>query len=190
MGEADDAVVGDDVRIVYRKYDGSLHWHMTMTWLGEDEHGIWTGAIAPVTSQRGHEPPVIMEFTQVRLFPRGLWWTASFNAAPARTEVYCDISSPVRWLSPREVTMIDLDLDVIRRRDGSVHLVDEDEFAEHRVKYGYPSDVIAESERAAARLQVALADGTEPFATVYHSYLAQLTGNPAQPDDPAPAARA
>jgi hypothetical protein len=175
MGEAGvSPVVGNDVRIVYRKYDGSLHWHMTMTWLGEDEHGIWTGAVAPITSQRGEEPPVILEHTQVMLFPRGPWWTASFNAAPARTEIYCDISSPVQWLSPREVTMIDLDLDVIRRRDGKIFLVDEDEFAEHQVKYGYPADVIMQSQRSAAWLQQALADGTEPFASVYRAYLGRL----------------
>ena len=179
MAEGDGLVVGDDVRIVYRKYDGSLHWHMTMSWLGEDEHGIWTGALAPVISQRGEEPPWTMDFHQVMLFPRGPWWTATFHAVPARTEIYCDITTPVRWLSPHEVTMIDLDLDVIRRRNGSIILDDEDEFTAHQIKYGYPADVIAESERAAAWLQVALADGTEPFATVYLSYLAQLTGNPA-----------
>jgi protein associated with RNAse G/E len=175
MGEAGDSPgVGDDVRIVYRKYDGALHWHMTMTWLGEDEHGIWTGAIAPVSSQRGTEPPLVMNFDQVMLFPRGLWWTATFHAPPARTEIYCDITSPVQWLSPREVTMIDLDLDVIRRRDGSIILDDEDEFAEHQIKYGYPADVITESERSAAWLQQALTNGTEPFASVYHSYLGRL----------------
>ena len=66
--------------------------------------------------------------------------------------------------------MIDLDLDVIRRRDGQVFLVDEDEFAEHRVKYGYPADVVTQSQQSAAWLQQALADGTEPFASVYRSF--------------------
>jgi protein associated with RNAse G/E len=108
------------------------------------------------------------------LFPRGPWWTATFHAPPARTEIYCDITSPVQWLSPREVTMIDLDLDVIRRRDGSIILDDADEFAEHQIRYGYPADVIAESQRSAAWLQQALADGTEPFESVYRSYLGRL----------------
>ena len=34
--------------------------------------------------------------------------------------------------------MVDLDLDVIRMRDGGI-LDDEDEFAEHQVRYGYPA---------------------------------------------------
>ena len=33
-----------DVRLVFTKYDGSLHWHQTMKYLGDDEHGIWLGA--------------------------------------------------------------------------------------------------------------------------------------------------
>jgi protein associated with RNAse G/E len=161
-----------DVRVVYTKYDGSLHWNMTMKWLGEDEHGVWTGADAANTWRRGDGAPTAVGYTNVLLFPRNSWWTASFNAEPARTEIYCDIASPVRWPNPREVTMVDLDLDVVRRRDGGVVLLDEDEFAEHQVKYGYPEDVIAASLDAAAWLQVALADGTEPFARVYRSYLA------------------
>jgi protein associated with RNAse G/E len=163
-----------DVRVVYRKYDGSLHWNMTMTWLGEDEYGVWTGAGADNTWRKGYEPPVVVGHGQVLLLPRDSWWTASFNLEPARTEIYCDISSPVQWLSPREVTMVDLDLDVCRRQDGLVVLLDEDEFAEHQVKYGYPAEVIKASIDAAAWLQVALGDGTEPFATVYRSYLARL----------------
>jgi hypothetical protein len=33
-----------EIRVVYTKFDGSLHWHQVMHYLGEDEHGIWLGA--------------------------------------------------------------------------------------------------------------------------------------------------
>jgi protein associated with RNAse G/E len=166
--------MGDEVRIVYRKYDGALHWHMTMKWLGEDEHGVWTGAGPKNTWRKGNGPLLTIEHPQVVLFPRDRWWTASFNADPTRTEVYCDITTPVDWPNPNEVTMIDLDLDVCRRPDGQVVVLDEDEFAEHRVKYGYPPEVISEALRATAWLRTALGDGREPFATIYHTYLALL----------------
>ncbi len=166
--------MGDDVRVVYRKYDGSLHWNMTMKWLGEDEHGVWTGADASNTWRKGDGPPTVVGHGHILLFPRNSWWTASFNSEPARTEIYCDISTPVEWPNPREVTMIDLDLDVVRRRDGLVALLDEDEFAEHQVKYRYPAEVIRASISAAEWLQVALGDGTEPFASVYRTYLALI----------------
>lgn len=162
--------------MVYRKHDGSLHWHLTMRLLGEDEYGVWTGAAAPTTMRKGDGPLVVMEHASVMLFPRERWWTASFNAMPARTEIYCDITTPVRWSGADEVTMVDLDLDVIRRRSGAVEVVDEDEFAEHQVRYGYPADVVAEAERAAAWLRTALTGGQEPFASVYLSYLARMKG--------------
>jgi uncharacterized protein len=105
-------MAGREVRVVYTKYDGSLHWHMAMRYLGEDEHGIWLGVPAHTSIRRGTEPPVVMEQPFVGLFPDGQWWTATFNGDPAGTEVYCDIGTPPRWLSPTEVTMADLDLDV------------------------------------------------------------------------------
>jgi protein associated with RNAse G/E len=168
----------DDVLVLYRKYDGSLHWHMTMKWLAEDDYGVWTGAFAGSTSRRGNEPPIVIRQQYVMLFPRDAWWTATFNGEPARSEIYCDIATPATWTNPREVTMIDLDLDVCRRRDGTVDLLDADEFAEHQVRYGYPAGVIEASVAAADWLRVALGDGTEPFARVYRSYLARMDEEP------------
>ena len=164
-----------EVRVVYRKHDGSLHWHMMTQWLGEDEHGIWTGAARPTLMRKGDGPLVTLEYASVLFFPHGAWWTAAFNDVPAAIETYCDITTPVRWPSPGEVTMVDLDLDVARRRTGEVELWDEDEFASHQVKYGYPADVIAEAKRAAEWLRNALTRNIEPFATTYRSYMALLT---------------
>jgi uncharacterized protein len=164
-----------EVRVVYRKYDGSLHWHMTMRWLGEDEHGVWTGSPPMCTMRKGDGPVVTFPHAQIMLFPRDSWWTAAFNDVPAKTEIYCDITTPVRWPSPGEVTMIDLDLDVCRMRGGAVELLDADEFAEHQIRYGYPADVISAAERSAEWLQAALADGSEPFAGSYRQYLALVS---------------
>ncbi len=69
-----------------------------------------------------------------------------FNPPPRTSEVYCDITTPARWESDDTVHLIDLDLDVVRRRaTGLVELLDEDEFAEHRARFGYPDDVVAEA---------------------------------------------
>jgi protein associated with RNAse G/E len=168
-----------DVRVVYRKHDGSLHWNLMTRWLGEDEHGIWTGVPRPTTMRKGDGPLVTLDYASVMLFPRDAWWTAAFNDSPARIEIYCDITTPVRWPSAGEVTMIDLDLDVSRARAGAVELHDEDEFASHQVRYGYSADVIRAAERAATWLQTALTDAREPFGTVYRSYLALVADDEA-----------
>jgi uncharacterized protein len=168
-------VTGRDVRVVYTKFDGSLHWHHTMQYLGEDEHGTWLGAPVGRTSQRGSEPPVIFRERTVHLFPPGVWWTAAFNAAPENTEIYCDITSPPHWPEQNYVTMVDLDLDVVRlRASQQVLLLDEDEFAEHQVRYGYPPEVIRNAEQAAAWLQAAIGDGAEPFVGDYHRWLEKV----------------
>jgi|SRR6185437_4021453 len=173
---------GRDVRVVYTKYDGSLHWNFTMRYLGEDEHGIWLGAGPGLVGRRGHDHEVVFKEAQVLLFPRpdggarDAWWTAAFNAAPARTEIYCDIATPARWPDPGQVTMVDLDLDVVRRRaDQRVEIVDGDEFDEHQRRYGYPAQVTREAEQAAAWLRHALSAGAEPFAGDYRGWLAQVS---------------
>jgi uncharacterized protein len=166
-----------EVRVTYRKYDGSLHWHLTLRRLGEDEHGVWAGAPPPSTMRKGDGPLVTIPHAHVMLFPRGQWWTAAFNDGQEEPEIYCDITTPADWPSPDEVTMIDLDLDVCRLRGGAVELLDEDEFAEHRLRYGYPADVVSEAEESARWLRAALAGGTEPFAGAYRSYLALVTGD-------------
>lgn len=169
-------VTSRDVRVVYRKYDGSLHWHHTMYYLGEDEHGVWLGAPAGSQSRRGDEPPIVFGHSFVQLIPADRWWTAAFNAEPADTEIYCDICSPPRWPDENQVTMVDLDLDVLRlRADQRVLLVDEDEFAEHQVRYSYPASVISQAEKAAAWLLEAISGGAEPFATAYRAWLAKIT---------------
>jgi uncharacterized protein len=165
------SVTGRDVRVVYTKYDGSLHWHRIMRHLGEDEHGIWLGARAGSTMQRGDEPPTVMEAAFVQLIPDGVWWTATFRADPARAEIYCDICTPPQWPDPAEVTMVDLDLDVLRLRDQRILLDDEDEFAEHQVRYGYPADVISNAEAAAAWLLDAVSAKAEPFGGAYRRWL-------------------
>ena len=165
-------MTGRDVRVVYTKYDGSLHWHMTAQYLGEDMHGIWLGTRGGQPIQRGDEPPIILPEPWVQLVPAGQWWTATFNAAPASTEIYCDIGTPARWPSPDEVTMADLDLDVLRRRgDQEVLIVDQDEFAEHQVRYAYPAEVISQAEQAAAWLHTAISAKAEPFGLRYLDWL-------------------
>ena len=165
------------VQVDYHKYDGSLHWNLRMRRLGEDEHGVWLGLPADSVMRKGHNPEVPLPEAHVILFPRGAWWTACFNAAPRSTEIYCDITTPPEWLSRETVSMIDLDLDVLRKRGAAQPLlVDEDEFAEHQLHYGYPPDVIASAQDSAAWLMAAVAGGAGPFGGAHARWLAMVDG--------------
>lgn len=162
---------------MYRKYDGSLHWHFAGRRLGADEYGVWVGLRSGTIARRGSEPQVTWNDAAVLCLPYDAWWTAAFNAPPHansvyshRTALYCDISTVPTW-NGAEVTMIDLDLDVIRRRDGTVEVDDEDEFAEHQVHYGYSDDVIKQAQSTCDRLVAAVRGGEEPFASAFQPWL-------------------
>jgi protein associated with RNAse G/E len=166
-----------DVDVVLRKFDGRPHRRTTTRHLGEDEWGTWLGSPRGtiVTYSYGSKRPESTRHAAVRVIPRDRWWCAIFFAEPSVREVYCDVIVPARWESPAEVTLVDLDLDVVRyRRNGRVALDDEDEFRHNIGAYGYPQDVVEEAAAAAEFLRTALAGDTEPFASRYRAWLAQL----------------
>jgi protein associated with RNAse G/E len=167
-------VTGTAIDVAYTKYDGSLHWHHSARLLGEDEHGVWTGCPPGTPGGRGSEVSVVWEHAFVTLFPRHAWFTVNFNAEPQPMAIYCDITTVPQWRDGR-MTMVDLDLDVLRLRDGRVLLDDADEFAEHQVRYAYPPEVIAEAERSAAWLMVAVRQGLPPFDGAHARWLAEVT---------------
>jgi protein associated with RNAse G/E len=162
----------DVVRVEYRKYDGSPHRGYPALRLGEDEHGVWLGVPQNTfdVAQFKYEDPYVL------LVPRHAWWTAMFNAPPRRTEIYCDVATPAEWPSPDHVRLADLDLDVRRRRaTGTVELLDEDEFEEHRLRFRYPDEVVDEAWAAAKWLVDALGNGVQPFAGDYRAWLGRVT---------------
>lgn len=158
------------VRVVYTKYDGTRHRDYPAERLGTDDLGTWLGIRAGTPSVY-HGRPSVEQIPFVLLVPHRAWWTAMFNPPPRTSEVYCDIATPARWDGDK-VSLIDLDLDVVRRRKtGLIQLLDEDEFADHRVRFGYPDELVTEARAAAGRLVTALGDGTEPFASAYRERL-------------------
>jgi hypothetical protein len=163
----------DMVRVVYTKYDGSAHRDYPARRFGSDDLGVWVG-VTQGTPSVYHGRPSVEQIPFVLLIPHHAWWTGMFNPPPRTSEVYCDITTPARWEGDT-VHIIDLDLDVVRRRETAlVELRDEDEFDEHRVQFGYPGDLVGEAHAAADRLMVALGDGSEPFATQYRKYLQEV----------------
>ena len=161
------------VRVVYTKYDGSAHRDYPARRLSEDDLGIWVGVPRGTVSVY-HGRPSVEQIPFVLLIPHHAWWTGMFNPPPRTSEVYCDITTPARWEGDT-VHIIDLDLDVVRRRATQVvELRDEDEFAQHREQFGYPEDLVTQAMAAAEKLMVALDDGSEPFATHYRKWLSHV----------------
>lgn len=171
MATAMTELFGELVRVECTKYDGSPHRGYPAVRLGDDGYGTWLGVPGRDFIEATGAVEFKYEDPYVLLVPRNAWWTAMFNTPGRRTEIYCDIATPARW-TDGHVHFADLDLDVRRRRDtGAVELLDEDEFEEHRKRFGYPDDVVTAAWAAARWLLTALSAGVEPFAGGYHSWL-------------------
>lgn len=130
------------------KWGDRPHWEATLELLGEDSYGVWLGGRAGVLFTR---PGMSFETTasMVVLVPAAQPWVATFYGSNDSGHlydcaVYVDMTTHAVWADGiSEVSMVDLDLDVFQRHDGSVYVDDEDEFAECQVQFGYPPEVIA-----------------------------------------------
>lgn len=111
------------------------------------------------------------------------------NARPIRLRIYIDLAWDLQWhpataTGPAEVTGIDMDLDVVEATDGrGTFIDDEDEFAEHRERFGYPESVAASVEARAAELLARLRAGGAPFddATAAHWFEVEKSLDPQWP---------
>ena len=169
--------LGDPVRIEMTKWGDRPHWHIPALWLGTDDNGDWIGIPQGSRMVRPGRD-VRSQADQVGLVP-GLGseleraFLATFHAPEAPTWVYVDMTTPPVW-DGGVVSAVDLDLDVIRLRDGQVVVDDEDEFAEHQVELGYPPEIVALAEDSRDRVHAAiLADGP-PYDGSHEPWLAVL----------------
>jgi protein associated with RNAse G/E len=102
-------------------------------------------------------------------------WLGTFHGPGGKlgVAVYVDIATPPRW-DGGVVRTVDLDLDVIRMRNGWVVVDDEDEFAEHQVVLGYPPEVIALAEASRDRVHAAILDEDPPYDGSHRRWLRAL----------------
>ena len=135
---------GDPVRVVMTKWVDRPHWEFACSFLGSDHHGDWLG-IAAGTLMTRPGASYVSPTNQLGLVPapgpddaRG--WLATFHDVGGPLRVYVDITTPPAW-DGTVVRAVDLDLDVVCGPTGRVWVDDEDEFADHRVRFGYPDEV-------------------------------------------------
>ena len=160
------------MEVRFTKWGGVPHWRFVLERLGTDGYGLWLAGRTGITLRRGHEPPIQQPHDFVMLIPADGDWTACWNAG-IDIELYVDITTRPE-VGVDAVTMVDLDLDVIRRLDGTVAVLDEDEFAEHQVRYGYPAEIVVQARATTDAIVAALSAGAEPFSTVGTAWLDRL----------------
>lgn len=154
------------VRVVMSKWGGRPHWEFDATYLGSDEHGDWLGiGRGTVVTRPG--ATYVAPTAQVGLVPppgpdaaRG--WLTTFHDVGGPVRVYVDITTPPRWRGA-ELHAVDLDLDVICGPTGRVWVDDEDEFADHRVRFEYPEELVAAALASCVEVEAAVTAGRAPY---------------------------
>lgn len=159
--------------MVFSKWRGRPHWEYDARVLGDDEHGTWVGAPAGTRVAR---PGAAFDSPShfVSLVPPDRGFVATFYGehplppGDPHVELYVDITTVPTWETARgrtTVLMVDLDLDVLRGRSGRVWVDDEDEFADHRVRYDYPAELVRLAASSCDRVREDVLAGRGPFAS-------------------------
>lgn len=157
---------GDPVRVVMTKWGSRPHWEFDATYLGDDEHGDWLG-IPRGTVMARPGATYVAPTAQVGLVPppgpaTGRGWLATFHDVGGPVRTYVDITTPPRW-DGTVLRAVDLDLDVVCGPTGRVWVDDEDEFADHRVRFGYPEEVVTAALASCRRVETAVVGGHAPY---------------------------
>lgn len=151
-----------------RKWNGTAHWVVPGTYLGEDQHGWWifqpAGAFCSRPGAAFHAAS-----DAVLLVPREGDYVATYydDSYPGDFRLYLDLALGHEWRTIRpgvtEFHLIDMDLDVIRSVKHGIYIDDEDEFAEHRLAMKYPQPVVDRIRETADALFVAVKAQDSPF---------------------------
>ncbi|GEP48779.1 DUF402 domain-containing protein [Microbacterium saccharophilum] len=158
----DRPVPGSPLAFRWTKWNGSPHWVHECVYLGADEWGDWVGQRAGARSSRPGRD-VVAEGPNVTLIPPGGEYAATFNLSHPRVWIYIDVAWGVGWEAGEPVG-IDMDLDVVKALDErGIFIDDRDEWDEHRVRYGYPAEVVARLEHVALDLEAQVTAGVAPF---------------------------
>ncbi len=152
------------MQLQWRKWDGGVHWHHALVYLGADEHGDWLGQPARWPSQRPGRRGA-SGYPGVILIPHSADYAFTANAVPKRVRVYIDVGWDVRWSAdPLLVEGIDMDLDIVKTLDyRGTYIDDRDEWELHSAAYGYPADVMQQLESRAQWLYEQVKAEIAPF---------------------------
>jgi hypothetical protein len=148
------------------KWGARPHWEYDAVLLGYDEHGDWLG-IPGGTHMSRPDAEYVAPVAQVVLVPppgpddeRG--WLATFHAPGGPVQVYVDMTTPPAWDGP-VLRAVDLDLDVVRGATGRVWVDDEDEFADHRIRFDYPEELVTMAVDSCAQVHGAVLSRESPY---------------------------
>jgi len=153
------------------KYDGSLHYRYPAVVVREEPDLIvlYGAPGTPLDSYRGQmlaHNHTLEFYWSDRFYNLNVNWYEDWRPRSH----YINIATPATWPNGT-LHFVDLDLDVIwRATTGEVILDDEDEFALHQVRFGYPAELIARARRSSEEILAMIAARIYPFDGSLHRW--------------------
>ncbi len=136
--------------------------------LGSDQFGTWLFCAEGDVHHSADGGQKVLPSDGVQLLPEAGWWVAFWWCAESWIGV--DICTPP-VLDGSGWSYIDLELDLARLADGSVLLVDEDEFEQTVIACRLPGDVVTAARMTAKDLQARLTTPSEPVVAAGWDWL-------------------
>ncbi|WP_270165318.1 DUF402 domain-containing protein [Paenibacillus sp. SYP-B4298] len=141
------------------KHDGHLHRMWLQNWLVPpsrlDAAHVSESMIVLINQQtpiqESDRKVWVSKVPAVSFFIPGQWFNVVALIEDAGIRYYCNVASPP-YLYEGVLTYIDYDLDVIRTWDGSMHVVDREEYEAHKLLYHYPGIVQDKVSEGLSRL--------------------------------------
>ncbi len=140
--------------------------------LGEDHFGRWLGVARGDpwwTADRSHNG--VFTESLVKLVPDNTFWTACFH--PVDPVVDVDIVLPVNWAGDM-LEEVDLELDILRFANGSVHVRDQDKFEQVRLLWTMPEEIVTQAVATCEQIHRLVECSTEPFGQVGRMWLTRF----------------
>jgi hypothetical protein len=148
----------------------SMSWDAEV--LGEDAFGTWLFCPRGSRHTKGNQRVVILPCDGVQLLPKDNWWAAWWWEDEHWVSV--DICTPPR-LHGSTWQYVDLDLDLVLLADGSVEVVDQEEFDQAVSTGSIPRDMADEAAAACQAVRRAMSAGEEPFRSAGWRWLESAT---------------
>ncbi|GGH87538.1 protein associated with RNAse G/E [Pullulanibacillus pueri] len=133
---------GDKVKIMSYKHNGHVHriWDETLVLHCQEDYLIGGNHETLVTESSGKSWRT--KGSAIVYFSTKHWFNVIALLYERGTEYYCNIATPAGW-DGEALTYIDYDLDLSVKSDGSVTLLDEDEFTLHQRQMNYPKPILS-----------------------------------------------
>ncbi|MGI8868139.1 MAG: DUF402 domain-containing protein [Mycobacteriales bacterium] len=144
------------VRVHKQKYPARSHLTSQLEVIGNDGFGTWL-----------YRPrDAMLDRAGLVLLPRERWWTSWWwigrENDPTRRWISVDICTPP-VLADDGWHYDDLEIDLVRLSDGSILVLDEDEFEDACHSVPYPQEVATAARRTRDEMHLMLENDAEPF---------------------------